>query len=100
MTTQTAPTVFVVDDDRRILNSLRWLVESVDLNVETFGSAEQFLRAYQPERSGCLVLDIRMPKMGGLRLLEHKPSCLPNSCDWLYSITRISENPQLSQGTS
>jgi two-component system, LuxR family, response regulator FixJ len=63
-------TVFVVDDDEDVRTALRWLIESVDLNVETFESAEQFLDALDPRRSGCLVLDVRMPGMGGLGLLE------------------------------
>src|SRR5919106_1739769 len=74
MTMENEATVFVVDDDGAVRDALRSLFESVNLNVETFESAEQFLRAYQPERPGCLVLDIRMPGMGGLRLLEHLKS--------------------------
>lgn len=62
------PTVFVVDDDPAMRQSLRWLIESVHLAVETFASAQEFLAAYNPERPGCLVLDVRMPGMGGLDL--------------------------------
>ena len=62
--------VFVVDDDKSVRNSLRWLLESVDLAVETYAAAETFLDAYDPSRSGCLVLDIRMPGMSGLDLHE------------------------------
>ena len=62
--------MFVVDDDREVQGALRWLIESVDLPVETFGSAEEFLDAIDPDRPGCLVLDVRMPGMGGLGLLE------------------------------
>ena len=47
------PTVFVVDDDTSVRESLRWLLESVDLDVETFETAEAFLSAYSPGRSGC-----------------------------------------------
>lgn len=74
------PTVFVVDDDEDMRNSLKWLIESVNLSVEAFASAEHFLTAYHPDRPGCLLLDIRMPGMGGLRLLEHlraQGTCLP-----------------------
>ena len=64
------PTVFVVDDDPEVQSALRWLIHSVDLPVETFGSAEEFLNAIDPDQPGCLVLDVRMPGMGGLGLLE------------------------------
>lgn len=63
-------TVFVVDDDPAMRKSLRWLTESVGLAVETFATAEAFLRAYLPERPGCVVLDVRMPGMSGLDLQE------------------------------
>jgi len=64
------PTVFVVDDDPAVRDSLRWLLQSVDLAVETFATGEEFLRAYDPARPGCLVLDVRMPGMSGLRLQD------------------------------
>jgi FixJ family two-component response regulator len=64
------PTVFVVDDDPDMRRSLQWLIESISLVVETFSSAEEFLAAGAPFRPGCLLLDVRMPGMGGLRLLE------------------------------
>lgn len=62
------PTVFVVDDDAVVARSLRWLIESVGLKVETFSSAAEFLAYYRQERPGCLVLDVRMPVMSGLEL--------------------------------
>ena len=65
-----APTVFVVDDDPAVRKSLRWLMESVGLKVQTFGSAAEFLATYNPERPGCVVLDVRMPGMSGLELQE------------------------------
>ena len=64
------PTVFVVDDDEAIRKSLRWLIESVDLKVQTFESAQEFLEAYDPDVPGCLVLDVRMKGMSGLDLQE------------------------------
>lgn len=67
----TKPTVFVVDDDPDLCDSLRWLIESDGLNVETYGSALDFLEAYDPARPGVLVLDVRMPGMSGLDLQEH-----------------------------
>jgi RNA polymerase sigma factor (sigma-70 family) len=61
-------TVFVVDDDQAMRASLKWLIESVGMQVETFESAQAFLDAYYPGRAGCLLLDVRMPGMGGLEL--------------------------------
>ena len=68
---QPQPTVFVVDDDEAMRSSLQWLIESVGLMVECYSSAETFLEAYYPGRSGCLLLDVRMPGMGGLELQEY-----------------------------
>ncbi len=64
------PTVFVVDDDAAIRKSLRFLIESVGLRVETFATAEQFLERYDRTRPGCLLLDVRMPGMSGLHLQD------------------------------
>jgi len=64
-------TVFVVDDDAAMRDSLKWLIESVGLRVQTYSSANQFIRDYYPGRSGCLLLDVRMPGMSGLELQEH-----------------------------
>ena len=64
------PTVFVVDDDPAIRNSLKRLVSSVNLPVETFADAREFLAARSRDRGGCLVLDVRMPGMSGLDLQE------------------------------
>lgn len=61
-------TVFIVDDDPGILSSLEWLLESVRLSVETYDSAQRFLEACTPDRPGCLLLDLRMPGLGGLEL--------------------------------
>lgn len=66
----TDATVFVVDDDAGALRSMRWLLESEDLSVETYSSASEFLAAYDPNRPGCLVLDVRMPDMDGLELQQ------------------------------
>jgi two-component system response regulator FixJ len=71
-TTATAePMVYVVDDDDAMRSSLKWLIESVGLRVETFGSADEFLSCYYPGRTGCLLLDVRMPGMSGLDLQEY-----------------------------
>jgi FixJ family two-component response regulator len=62
------PTVFVVDDDPAMRASLRWLIESVGLAVQTSSTAQEFLSTYDPSAPGCLVLDVRMPGMSGLDL--------------------------------
>lgn len=65
------PTVFVVDDDEAMRSSLKWLIESVGMRVECHASAEGFINSYYPGRSGCLLLDVRMPGMSGLELQEY-----------------------------
>jgi len=64
-------TVYVVDDDDAMRESLTWLIESVGLNVETYASADEFLESYYPGRPGCVLLDVRMPGMSGLELQGH-----------------------------
>ncbi len=66
--------VFIVDDDEALRDSLRWLLESVGLKVETHDSANSFLQSYYPGQSGCLLLDVRMPGMSGLELQEQLES--------------------------
>lgn len=67
---QQPPTVFVVDDDEGVRNSLRFLLKSVGLSTRTLSSAAEFLGTYQPAQPGCLVLDVRMPGMSGLELQQ------------------------------
>lgn len=64
------PTVFAIDNDGSHRASLRWLLDSAHLPWEEFDSAEEFLEAYDVERPGCLVLDVRLPGMSGLALQE------------------------------
>ena len=64
------PTVFVVDDDPSIRFAMQALMDSVDLEHEIYGSADEFLENVDEQRPGCLVLDIRMPGLGGLELQE------------------------------
>lgn len=66
----TDPTVFVVDDDPAVRESLSLLVGTMGLNVEAYDSARAFLDVYSPSRPGCLILDMRLPDVGGLDLLE------------------------------
>ena len=61
-----AAAVYVVDDDVSVRESLRSLLRSVGLNVETFSTAEEFFASERPSSPGCLVLDVRMPGLSGL----------------------------------
>lgn len=63
-------TIFVIDDDPNIRKSLSWLLTSVHLPVRTFESGDQFLHEVGPEHPGCAVLDLRMPGLSGLAVLE------------------------------
>jgi two-component system, LuxR family, response regulator FixJ len=64
----TTPTVFIVDDDAAVRDSLAMLLELKGHAVRTFAGADAFLAEYRPEWPGCLVLDLRMPGMSGLEL--------------------------------
>jgi FixJ family two-component response regulator len=65
------PTVFVVDDDEPVRDAIGMLLDTVDLQHECYDSATAFLEDYAAQRTGCLVLDIRMPGMSGLELQDH-----------------------------
>lgn len=60
--------VFVIDDDRSLRESIKSLIRSVGMRVETFTSAQEFLTSRRPDVPACLVLDIRMPGLSGLDL--------------------------------
>jgi len=62
------PTIFLIDDDPAVLRSLTALVEVVFPKVKAYGSATEFLAAYQSPCPGCLVLDVAMPGLNGLEL--------------------------------
>jgi RNA polymerase sigma factor (sigma-70 family) len=61
-----APVVFVVDDDPSVRSSLKFLLSTVGLHVESFDSADRFLRENRPDGPSCLVLDVRLPGLSGL----------------------------------
>ena len=69
-TIESEPTVFVVDDDADLRQSLGWLLESVGLRFRSYATAEEFLGDYEPDEPGCLLLDVRMPGVSGLDLQE------------------------------
>jgi RNA polymerase sigma factor (sigma-70 family) len=61
-----APIVFVVDDDPSVRSSLKFLLSTVGLQVESFASADAFLIKKSPDAPSCLVLDVRLPGLSGL----------------------------------
>lgn len=67
---QSCPTVFVVDDDPGVRQMIARMVRSVGLRAQVYASVEEFLQAYDDSQLGCLVLDIRMPGESGLVLQE------------------------------
>jgi two-component system, chemotaxis family, CheB/CheR fusion protein len=69
-----APTIFVVDDDSAVREALHDLLQQDGRAVEIYASSEAFLDAYHPGREGCLLVDARMPGMGGLELLQRLKS--------------------------
>lgn len=68
--TQMSCTVFIVDDDEAVRDSLRWLLEANGYRVKCFAAAEEFLQYYDAEQVGVLIVDVRMPGMSGLELQE------------------------------
>ncbi|WP_133137374.1 response regulator transcription factor [Legionella rowbothamii] len=65
------PMVIIVDDDPEICASFRWLFESVNLRVQAYENAKDFLDNYDANQHGCLIIDVRMPIISGLELLEY-----------------------------
>jgi FixJ family two-component response regulator len=63
-------TIYVVDDDEAMRDSLTWLLEGEGYQVTCFDSAESFLNGRSDEMRGCIILDVRMPEMSGLELHE------------------------------
>ena len=61
-----APTVFVIDDDTSVRESIRGLLKSVSLRSEAFATAREFLGSKRPDGPSCLVLDVRLPGVSGL----------------------------------
>jgi FixJ family two-component response regulator len=66
-----APLLAVVDDDISVRESLESLIRSAGMAVRVFGSAEEFLNSAHPNRTDCLILDVRMPGMSGIELHRH-----------------------------
>lgn len=70
MSEELSPVVHVVDDDPDMRDSLTYLMRSVGLTVEVYGTAAEFLALYRDDRPGCLLFDVRMPEISGLELYE------------------------------
>ena len=68
MSAQEVPTVFIVDDDADVRESLQELLESVGLHSQSFGTAQEFLAARHGDAPSCLILDVRLPGISGLEL--------------------------------
>jgi len=67
---ETDRTIFIIDDDPAVRQALTVLVRSMKLQAEAYESAQHFLDCFDPARPGCLLLDVRMPGISGLGLLE------------------------------
>lgn len=67
---QDQPIAFVIDDDSTIREGLSNLLRSVDMAVQTFGSADDFLRSKRPDVPSCIILDVRLPGMSGMEFQE------------------------------
>ncbi|GCE42843.1 DNA-binding response regulator [Rhodococcus sp. ACS1] len=62
--------VYIVDDDQELCASLAWLLDSVNITSEYYFSVQSFLEEYRRDIPACLVLDVRMPEVGGFQLQE------------------------------
>jgi two-component system, LuxR family, response regulator FixJ len=63
--------IYIVDDDEAVRDSLRALLEAVDIEVTDYASAQEFLARRNGDSNACLLLDLHMPGMSGIELLEH-----------------------------
>jgi len=70
MTTKSAHTIFVIDDDASVRKSLARLLDSAGFSTESFASADEFLKRERFEGIGCIILDVRMPGLSGMDLQE------------------------------
>src|SRR5580658_8520200 len=80
MSGQDLPTVFIIDDDADVRESLQDLLESVGLHSQSFGTAQEFLAVARGEGPSCLILDVRLPGISGLDLqneLKRRKTSIP-----------------------
>ena len=71
-------TVYVVDDDPELCESVAWLLDSIGITPRIFHSADEFLAAYNGDHAACIVLDVRMPQISGTRLQEKLTAFAPH----------------------
>ena len=64
------PTVSIVDDDQQVRESLAALIQSLNIETACYASGREFLEKFSPERPGCVVLDLRMPDLSGLDVIQ------------------------------
>ena len=65
------PTIYIVDDDEAVRDSLALMLESHGIAAKTYDTGSAFIGDYRPGAPGCLVLDLHMPEMDGFEILEH-----------------------------
>ena len=70
MSSHSTPVVSVVDDDEQVRESLAALIQSMNLEVESYASGREFLDHYNPAQPGCIVLDLRMPQVSGQEVID------------------------------
>lgn len=70
-----AQTVFVIDDDTDVRDSLKWLLESVGLKVQTYENALAFFEGFDTGSGGCIVMDVRMPGLSGISAQKKLSEC-------------------------
>ena len=76
----TRPIIFIIDDQESVRLALAEMLDVFGYTVETYETADAFLRAFDPARAGCIVADVRMPGMSGIELVEElvrRKSLLP-----------------------
>ena len=93
--TEDLGTLFVIDDDQDIRRAICRLAKAEGLAVEDYVSASNFLEHYDPQKPGCIVLDIRMPGMNGLEL--QKALCAGGSCPPIIFVSAHGEIPSAIQ---
>lgn len=67
--TGNAPVVYIIDDDYEVRNSIAFMLRTDGIDTRCFGGGQEFIDAWQSLSPGCLLIDIRMPRMSGLELL-------------------------------
>lgn len=64
------PLVYVVDTDQAMIESLTWLIESINLKIKTYKCTQKFLTEYDKNQHSCLLLNVRMPLISGLQVQQ------------------------------